>query len=228
MPVGKGSIVRATNASNQNAAGTGKNGKERQDRELPKILTDIPVAQVTEAPASWRKQDVSMLTVPELVKSIRKFGMLEPVIVRRLGDDQFQLLSGNSRLLAVKELGLEMITSRVLEGISDAQAKTVYQDLHRNSRAGRVEDYKPGVMLQGNQEEAPGKHNLKRENLEQKDLEQKDLEQKDLEQKNLEQKNLEQKDLEQRNLKQNDPAGIHEMKFKIVTTLSRDMPDYLL
>ncbi|HHV11249.1 MAG TPA: ParB N-terminal domain-containing protein [Clostridiales bacterium] len=181
MPVGKGSIVRATNASNQNAAVTEKTAKERAEREQPKILTDIPVAQITEVPVSWRKQDISKLALPELVKSIRKFGMLEPVIVRRLEDGQFQLLSGGSRLQAVKELGLETITARVFEGISDTQAKTIYRDLHRNDGAGKVKSEEKGGAL-------------------------------------------EQKDPDDGRNKEN----IHELKFKIVTTLSRDMPDYLL
>ena len=85
MPVGKGSIARATNASNLNTDMKDKTVKEKTVKEMPNILTDIPVAQITEVPASWKKKAVSMPKIPELMKSILKFGMLEPVILRRLG-----------------------------------------------------------------------------------------------------------------------------------------------
>ncbi len=187
MPVGKGSIARATNASNENTKMKDKAINEKQVQEMPSILTDIPVAQITEVPASWRKKAVSMSKLGDLMKSIQKFGLLEPVILRRLGDNQFQLLSGHNRLQAMIELGVETITSRVLDGISDTQAKSIYQDLHKQEEALIEKEKMLELMKQDNQHQ-------KQSNLT--------------------------NDGQQEN--------IHELKFKVVTTLSRDMPDYLL
>lgn len=193
MPVGKGSIARATNASNGNTDSKDKAVKEKpvQEKpvqEVPNILTEIPVTQIMEVPTSWKKKIVNVPRIPELMKSILKFGMLEPVIVRRLGDNQFQLLSGSGRLQAVKELGLGTITARVFDGISDSQAKTIYQDLHRKEETVMVEE-KPVLMILNDQVEDQQK---------------------------------------QSNQASGQKENIHELKFKAVTTLSRDMPDYLL
>jgi hypothetical protein len=215
LPVGKGSIIRATNASNGNTDSkdmaakeqTVKESrvKEKLVKEMPGILTDIPLTQITEVPASWKKKAVSVPKITELMKSILKYGMLEPVILRRVGDSEFQLLSGNNRLQAVRELGLGTITSRVFEGISDTQAKNIYQDLHKKEEILIVEEKKSEPMAADKQADA----------------------------KTVQDKQAEANELEV-NLKQNNQAAeeqrenIHELKFKAVTTLSRDLPNYLL
>ena len=99
-------------------------------------------------------------------------------------------MSGNNRLQAVRELGLDTITSRVFDGISDTQAKIIYQDLHRKEEVVIVEEKKSEPVVQDKQVE----DHLKQSN----------------------QANEGQKE------------NIHELKFKAITTLSRDMPDYLL
>ena len=155
MPVGKGSIARATNASSANLNTVARSAKEMSD-----VLTEIPVAQIQQVPDSWRKHEGKSLNNQDLLQSIQKFGLIEPVILRRLNEGQFQLLSGSRRLQAVSELGAEMIIARVIENISDEDAREIFNDLHAN---------------------------LVKDN-----------------------------------------TYIHELKFKAVTTISRDMPTYLL
>jgi ParB family transcriptional regulator, chromosome partitioning protein len=195
LPVGKGSIARATNASNGNTKVKDKTINDKLVQEMPNILTDIMVTQITEVPASWKKKAVNIPKLEDLMKSIQSFGVLEPIILRRLGDNQFQLLSGHNRLQAVVELGLETITSRVFDGISDTQAKIIYQDLHKKEEALIEKEKKLESMKQDNQiENNQVEDYQKRSNL----------------------------------IKDGQQENIHELKFKVVTTLSRDMPDYLL
>lgn len=139
MPVGKGSIARATSASNKMKVSPVKSQKIIQD-----ILSKIRVDQIHPVPDSWRKSGQLMEYSKELVQSIQKHGMLEPVILRRIGDDQFQLLSGYKRLQVIKDLGDEFISSRVMEKLSDQEAKEIFQDLHgkKEKKTDNIHEYK--------------------------------------------------------------------------------------
>lgn len=123
MPVGKGSIARATNAgSNLNEAVIKRPGN------LSDILMNIPVNQIQPVPKEWRRENDE--APQELKKSIQCYGIIEPVILRRLNDNQFQLLSGYKRLQAAKELGIELLSARVLDGLDNTEAKSVFEQLH--------------------------------------------------------------------------------------------------
>ncbi|MCL5268588.1 MAG: ParB/RepB/Spo0J family partition protein [Bacteroidetes bacterium] len=57
----------------------------------------------------------------ELKSSIRENGLIQPITVRRVENGMFELISGERRLRAVTELGLEEIASYVLEITSDTK-----------------------------------------------------------------------------------------------------------
>ena len=65
-----------------------------------------------------RKQD--------LVESIKRHGVIQPIIVRELRPGQYQILAGHNRAAAAKEAGLERIPAIVKPAsISDEQAKAI-------------------------------------------------------------------------------------------------------
>jgi len=51
----------------------------------------------------------------ELAESIRKSGVLQPIIVQHLGENNYQLIAGERRLRACKHIGLQKIPSLVKE-----------------------------------------------------------------------------------------------------------------
>jgi len=51
----------------------------------------------------------------ELSESIRKSGVLQPIIVQRLGENSYQLIAGERRLRACKHIGLQEIPALVKE-----------------------------------------------------------------------------------------------------------------
>ncbi len=51
----------------------------------------------------------------ELSESIRKSGVLQPIIVQRLGENNYQLIAGERRLRACKHIGLQEIPALVKE-----------------------------------------------------------------------------------------------------------------
>ena len=57
----------------------------------------------------------------ELVESIMMNGVLTPVIVRKTGEDEYEMISGHRRLFAVKQIGLETIPA-VVKHYSDDEA----------------------------------------------------------------------------------------------------------
>ncbi len=65
-----------------------------------------------------RKQD--------LVESIKRHGVIQPIIVRELRPGQYEILAGHNRAAAAKEAGLERIPAIVKPAcISDEQAKAI-------------------------------------------------------------------------------------------------------
>ncbi len=60
----------------------------------------------------------------ELADSFKAQGVIQPILVRRLGDGQFQLIAGERRLRAAKLAGLEKI-SVIVRAASDAQSMEI-------------------------------------------------------------------------------------------------------
>ena len=66
------------------------------------IVEDIDISKIQLA--NQLRKDY-FYTIPELVDSIRKVGLLQPVIVRMSTDRHFEIVSGCRRYTACKELG---------------------------------------------------------------------------------------------------------------------------
>ena len=133
MPVGRGSIVRATNAGSSFKEAIIKNPGKLSD-----ILMNIPISQIQPVPKEWRRENKESLQ--DLKESIQCYGIIEPVILRRLSDNEFQLLSGYKRLQAAKELGIELISARILDGYDSSEAKSIYELLQNGREKKGVTD----------------------------------------------------------------------------------------
>jgi ParB family chromosome partitioning protein len=68
----------------------------------------------------------------ELKTSIREIGMLQPVVVRPIGDGGYELVVGERRWRAAADLGLETIPAIVRETADDAMLRdALLENLHR-------------------------------------------------------------------------------------------------
>lgn len=63
-------------------------------------------------------------SLQELAESIKTYGILQPIIVRKLGLDSYELIAGERRLRAAKLVGLEKIPAIIRE-YSDAQTSEI-------------------------------------------------------------------------------------------------------
>ncbi len=79
---------------------------------------NLPIAQLQESPTNPRRRfDEHSLT--ELADSFKTQGILEPLLVRTIEDDKFEVVAGARRLRAAKLAALETVPVRVVE-LSDA------------------------------------------------------------------------------------------------------------
>ena len=69
----------------------------------------------------------------ELVHSIREVGLLQPVVVRRTGEDAYELIMGERRWRAAQEAGLETIPAIVRQTDDDDMLRdALLENLHRS------------------------------------------------------------------------------------------------
>lgn len=77
--------------------------QERKDRTLPKI-EDIPLRRIDDFPNHpfQVRMDEDM---QQLVESIKERGLITPIILRKKGEDQYEIVSGHRRKKACELLG---------------------------------------------------------------------------------------------------------------------------
>jgi len=91
----------------------------------------VPVTAVSPNPHQPRRQfDETGLT--DLASSLKSNGVIQPIIVRRVGSDRFELIAGERRLRAAKLAGMPTIPAIVREIDSFTQAQmALVENIHR-------------------------------------------------------------------------------------------------
>jgi ParB family chromosome partitioning protein len=94
------------------------------------VLVEIPIADVTPNPHQPRVH-FDEETLGELAASIAQLGVLQPVLVRRVGD-KFQLIAGERRWRAASRAGLATVPAvvRMTDDVS-AVEQALVENLHR-------------------------------------------------------------------------------------------------
>ena len=85
--------------------------ESREDTKREKLM-EIPIVKICDFPDHPYKvkDDESM---DELVESIKKRGLIQPVLVRPIGNDMYEMVSGHRRKRAFEKAGIESIPARV-------------------------------------------------------------------------------------------------------------------
>ena len=94
-------------------------------------LVELPLEQVVPNPAQPRTHfDEDALG--ELVASIREVGLLQPVVVRQVGPQRYELVMGERRWRAAQRAGLPALPALVRETADDAMLRdALLENLHR-------------------------------------------------------------------------------------------------
>jgi ParB family transcriptional regulator, chromosome partitioning protein len=92
----------------------------KYSNELNGSVEDINMLDISSPKYQLRK---TMSNVEELAESIKKFGLLQPIVVRTNNSDNFEIVAGNRRYNACRRLGRKKIVCHVVE-LDD---KTAYE-----------------------------------------------------------------------------------------------------
>lgn len=127
---------------------------DRGDRDTSQISERASQGGVTDSPASPEMSDAAVLIeldpadivanpknprqvfdeddLTELSESVREFGLLQPIVVRRTDDDRFELVMGERRLRASRMAGLTAIPVIVRRTDDDAMLRdALLENIHR-------------------------------------------------------------------------------------------------
>ncbi|MFC6287025.1 ParB/RepB/Spo0J family partition protein [Nocardioides sp. GCM10027113] len=95
-------------------------------------FAELPVGQIRPNAAQPR-QVFDEEAMAELVHSIKEIGLLQPVVVRRTGQDSYELVMGERRWRATQEAGLDTIPAIVRDTGDDAMLRdALLENLHRS------------------------------------------------------------------------------------------------
>jgi ParB family transcriptional regulator, chromosome partitioning protein len=93
---------------------------------------EIPTDRITPNPRQPR-QVFDEEAMAELVASIREVGLLQPVVVRSMGEDKYELVMGERRWRAVQDAGLSTIPAILREtGEQNLLRDALIENLHRS------------------------------------------------------------------------------------------------
>ena len=91
-------------------------------------LMNLRLERLQDAP--WNPNRMDEATLKRLIESMTRFGMVQNLVVRPIGEGDYEVLSGNQRLQALKELGYAKAPCVVVE-VDDVHARLLAQALNR-------------------------------------------------------------------------------------------------
>lgn len=92
---------------------------ELEEQDQTKRLLEVEVSQVNPNPFQPR-ENFDSIALEELKQSIAENGVIQPISVR-IGNSGYELIAGERRLRAVRDLGLDRIPAYVLEVNTDEE-----------------------------------------------------------------------------------------------------------
>ncbi|WP_199428829.1 ParB/RepB/Spo0J family partition protein [Qaidamihabitans albus] len=95
------------------------------------VYREVPVSAIKPNPKQPR-QVFDEDALAELEHSIREFGLMQPIVVRQLPDDEYELVMGERRLRAAQQAELELIPAIVRQTADEAMLRdALLENIHR-------------------------------------------------------------------------------------------------
>ena len=91
-------------------------------------VVELPLEQLREA--SWNPNAMDEAMLSRLRRSIDRFGVVQNLVVRALPDATYEVLSGNQRLGALREMGVS-VAPCVIVDLDHSKARLLAQVLNR-------------------------------------------------------------------------------------------------
>lgn len=126
-----------------------------QELESTGVASQLPVAGIL--PNPWQPRRVfNESKLSELAESIREVGLMQPIVVRRVGDD-YQIVAGERRWRAHKMLDIGTIKAVVADCTdSDMAVLAMVENISRDD----LSDYEIGVAIRRSESEFPSRKRL--------------------------------------------------------------------
>ncbi len=129
---GLGSLIPTTSETPESNGATTDQSSPELSPVAGAYFADLPIAHVVPN-AVQPRQVFDEEAMAELVHSIREVGLLQPVVVRRTGPEQFELVMGERRWRASQQAGLTTIPAIVRETDDvDMLRDALLENLHRS------------------------------------------------------------------------------------------------
>ncbi len=101
--------------------------------EPSRKIENIPINRIKPNPYQPRK-DFDLRSLEELAQSIREYGVIQPITVRKSNDNTYELIAGERRLRASKIAGLDYIPALILNSVEqDSAMIAMIENLQREN-----------------------------------------------------------------------------------------------
>ena len=100
-------------------------------------IIEIPIGQLCETP--WNANQMDDIMLNRLKGSVQRFELVQPLVVRATADSHYEVLSGNQRPKALKDMGYRKLPCVIVD-LDDADAMLLAQvlnDLHGEDNLGK-------------------------------------------------------------------------------------------
>jgi ParB family transcriptional regulator, chromosome partitioning protein len=126
-----------------------------QELESSGTASELPVSSLT--PNPWQPRRVfNEAKLSELAESIREVGLMQPIVVRRVGDS-YQIVAGERRWRAHKMLGQENIRAVMIECTDqDMAVLALVENVSRDD----LTDYEISVSIRRSEQEFPDRKRM--------------------------------------------------------------------
>lgn len=93
-------------------------GELGMDFESIESLKEVKIDLIE--PPLWQPRKVfEIKKLEELKNSIKEHGLLQPIVLEKINNGKYRVVSGERRYRALKELGTEYIQARIVSGLSE-------------------------------------------------------------------------------------------------------------
>lgn len=90
-------------------------------------IIELPLCKLL--PAPWNANQMDEVMLNRLKESVKRYGVVENLVVRKMTNDTFEIIGGNQRLIVLRETGYTTAPCAVVE-LNDAQARLLAQALN--------------------------------------------------------------------------------------------------
>jgi len=116
--------------------------------ELTKNMAAVTVAVDKIRPNPYQpRQEMEGESLRELEESIKQYGLMQPVVVRRINESEYELIAGERRLRACKNIGLSEISAVVVKASgTDSAIMALIENIQREN-LGYIEEAEAFLSL---------------------------------------------------------------------------------